>query len=310
MADPRTSRNRTGHWQERITGLFLKFAASGWISPRLFEPDLPPPELRAARRGRLTLEIVSHCWQYAQLLIYQLSSLVRYPPQQLDVIMTVYYNEEDVDTHKLLKRFAALSVNGVQWNWCAIPQSSLFRRAIGRNHTALHSTADWIWFTDCDLMFAEGCLDTLAERLQGSRDALCFPQVEHVTSLLPAEHPMLNPDIDSTLPLCPDLTAFAEYRRTRATGPLQITHGDVARACGYCNALPYYQKPASTWRKAHEDRAFRWLLQTQGTPLAVPGVYRIRHASKGRYTGHPILTWIRGGLRRLVSTWQERLASP
>ncbi|MDZ7683970.1 MAG: hypothetical protein U5O39_02005 [Gammaproteobacteria bacterium] len=40
-------------------------------------------------------------------------------------------------------------------------------------------------------------------------------------------------------------------------------------------------------------------------PLEIPGVYRIRHAAKGRYSGNALLSWLRGSLRRLVSAWQE-----
>jgi len=298
--------NRVGRkWHDQASLLFLKLAASGLVPAGWYEKNLPPLEQRAARRGHLQLEIVSHCWQYSHFLVYQLSSLARHPPQQLSVTMTVYYCPDDAGTSQLLQRFSALEVPGVRWNWQPLPKALLFRRAIGRNRAALASTADWLWFTDCDLMFREGCLDALAEALQGRRDALVFPAIERCTSLLPDDNPLLNPDLDASIPMDIDVSQFSEWKRSRATGPLQITHGDVARACGYCNALPYYQQPADAWRKAHEDRAFRWLLRSQGVPLDLPGVYRIRHASKGRYTGSPLMSRVRGGLRRLVSRIQE-----
>ena len=74
-----------------------------------------------------------------------------------------------------------------------------------------------------------------------------------------------------------DTSQFNEHKLSRATGPFQITHGDVARACGYCDVINYYQKPAAHWCKAYEDKAFRWLLGTDGTPLDIEGAYRIRH---------------------------------
>lgn len=298
--------NRVGSkWQDRATLLFLKLAASGLVPPHWFEKNLPPPGQRAARHGHLQLEIVSHCWQYPHFLVYQLSSLVRHPPQQLTVTMTVYYCPDDSGTSQLLQRFSALDVAGVQWNWQPLPKELLFRRAIGRNRAALASTADWLWFTDCDLLFQAGCLDALAAALQGRQEALVFPAVERCTSLLPDENPLLNPDLAASIPLDIDVSGFTESKRSRATGPLQITHGDVARACGYCNALAFYQRPAAAWRKSHEDRAFRWLLQSQGVPLDIPGVYRIRHASKGRYTGSRFMSRVRGGLRQLVSRIRE-----
>ncbi len=288
-------------WHTPLDGWLLRVAASGWLPGRWFRAPLPEPGERSAATGHLQLEVVSHCWQYAHFLIYQLSSLVRFPPRKATVTMTVYYSPEDSDTAALLDYFGAMDIPGIVWNWCPMPRQALFRRAIGRNQAALDTQADWIWFTDCDLMFRRGCLDALADTLQGRRDALVYPRVERVTGLLAAEDPMLNPDLDRYRLVDVDDTQFIEYPRTRATGPLQITHGDVARAVGYCDRLRYYQRPSPVWCKAYEDRAFRWLLGSQGVPLDIPGVYRIRHAAKGRYTGSDLNTRIRSGIRRRTS---------
>lgn len=288
-------------WHNPLVGRFLRLAAGGWVPARWFLPALPAPEARAAKTGPLNIEIVSHCWNYAHFLVYQLSSLVKFPPTQAQVTMTVYYCEEDTRTRALLDFFGAIEVPGVTWSWRALARPSLFRRAIGRNQAALQTPADWIWFTDCDLMFREGCIDGLEQVLQGRTDTLVYPEVERCTSLLADEDPMLKVDLQHLQVVDVDTHQFEEFRRTRATGPLQITHGDVARACGYCDSLPYYQQPSETWCKAYEDRAFRWLLRTQGTPLPIPGVYRIRHVFKGRYTGGAVNSTIRTKLRKMQS---------
>lgn len=289
-----------------LTSWSLRLAASGLLPARWFEPGLPLPAQRAQREGFLHLEVVSHCWQYAHLLAFQLSSLIRHPPRRLALTMTVYYCPEDSGTSELLAQVGKLAIAGITWNWQPLPRTLLFRRAIGRNHAALNTRADWIWFTDCDLMFRDDCLDVLAEELQGSTDTLVFPASEYCTPLLADDDPLLKKNSRHTLPLDDiDPSLFTQRQRSRATGPLQITHGDVARACGYCKALAHYQRPARQWCKAYEDRAFRWLLRTQGTPRDIPGVYRIRHASKGRYTGNPMINWCRGLLRRMVSGFQE-----
>jgi hypothetical protein len=247
------------------------------------------------------LEIVSHCWQYAHLLAYQLSSLVLYPPTRLAVTMTVFHAAEDEGTVALLRRFEARQVPKVRWNWRVLSRGELFRRGIGRNIAARQTKCDWIWFTDCDLLFHRGCLDALGDILQGRRDALVFPRQELCTGLLDPDDPMLSPDLESEKLPEIDTTRFNPIVRDRATGPLQITHGDVARACGYCEGLRVYQKPSPVWTKATEDRAFRWLLRTQGVPIDLPGVYRIRHASKGRYQGSDASNRLREGLRRRQS---------
>lgn len=292
-------------WHDPLVGGFLRLAASGLLPARWFRPPLPPESARSARTGRLQIEIVSHCWQYAHFLVYQLGSLVRYPPQNAAVTMTVYYSEEDGDTKAVLDYFGAMQVPNVNWRWRALPRQSLFRRGIGRNEAALATRADWVWFTDCDLMFRDGCLDGLVEVLQGRRDALVFPRIERVTPLLADQDPLLDPELARQRLAEVDDTRFTELPRDRATGPLQITHGDVARAVGYCSRLGYYQRPADTWCKAREDRAFRWLLGTRGTPLDIPGVYRIRHESKGRYTGSAFNSRLRSTIRRLAHRLKE-----
>lgn len=292
-------------WADSITSFYLRFAATGAIPAKWYLPSLPPVEERAATTGTLKLEIVSHCWNYAHFLTYQLSSLVSFPPTRLTVNMTVFYAEEDARTVALLEYFGAIEVPGVTWNWQKLPRQQLFRRSIGRNKAALETTADWIWFTDCDVLFRENCLDVLSDELQGRQDTLVFPRQERVTSMLASSDPML--DIDEKPRLIDiDADRFTVSERGRATGPLQIVHGDVARAVGYCEVLEYYQKPSETFCKCYEDRAFRWLLRTDGVALDVPSVYRLRHIHKGRYTGSTASNKIRSAIRRLTSWLKER----
>ena len=285
---------------------FYKFAAKGWIPAKWFESDLPMVSERQARTGRLSLEIVSHCWNYSHFLVYQLSSLVLYPPTRLDVKMTVFYAEEDQKTASLLNFFTQQGVKNITWNWRSLPKQKLFRRGIGRNLAALESDADWIWFTDCDLMFRENCLDQLSDLLQGRRDALIFPEEERTTDLLADNNPMLKAGSENQAILDIDVNRFTSRKMTRATGPLQIAHGDVCRAVGYCRGIKIYQKPSEKWTKAHEDRAFRWLLRSQGKPLPIPGVYRIRHVEKGRYTGSESGKRLRMLIRKLQSWFRDR----
>lgn len=290
---------------DRIALQCLRLAASGWVPASWFLKALPPESERKAVTGRLRLEIVSHCWGYAHMQAYQLSSLVLHPPTKADVTMTVYYSPEDRDTVALLEYFGAMEVPGVTWNWQPLDKYRLFRRAIGRDHAARNSGADWVWFTDCDVVFGAGCLDGLAAALQGRRDALVFPRVEHVSAPLEPGDPVLEAGKDAPRVLALDTAGYSPLQRGRATGPLQIAHGDVARAVGYCGQLKTYQKPVARWAKAHEDRAFRWLLRTQGVAVEVPGVYRIRHVSKGRYQQDSWTARLRTSIRRLQLRLRE-----
>ena len=289
-----------------VAGLFYRIAASGYLPARWFCKVHPDDVQRAARRGKLKLEIVSHCWRYGHFLVYQLSSLVHHQTDKLDITMSVYYAAGDESVERVLRFFKDIDVPGVTWNWVELPKEQLFRRSIGRNMAAKSTAADWVWFTDCDVIFHENCLDTLADELQGRDDVLVFPRIGLGTSLLPDDDPILvKGHADPALLEIP-LEDFVPYRgpRSKAQGPYQITHGDVARACGYCESIGHYQKPSDRWRKAYEDRAFRWLMGTQGTAIDVPGACQIRHVSKGRYKQDSA----RSRLREFVRKAEDRLS--
>ena len=282
--------------RERWLGLL----AGGPLPARLLYPAPPPREARAARTGRLSIEIVSHCWGYSRLLAYQLTSLVDHAVRAADVTVTLFHAREDAATVRLLDFFAERLPSAVAWRPRALPPPRLFRRAIGRNLAAKESTADWLWFTDCDLTFQAGCLDSLNAALQGRTDALVHPRVERKTDAYaaPGEAPGNALETPRLLRLEP--SDCVPHPVARATGPLQIVHGDVARAVGYCDAVPHYQRPVPRFAKCTEDRVFRWLLGTAGTPLDVDGVCRVQHVHKGRYGAGD------AGLRRRVRTLQDR----
>ncbi|MCK5771961.1 glycosyltransferase family 2 protein [Algiphilus sp.] len=282
--------------RDRLQGSFFRLAAGGAMPARWFSP--PPPAARAARSGVLHVEIVSHCWRYSRLLACQLRSLQQHPPRDVRVTMTVVHAREDAETVALLEATRAIAVPNVRWRWMALPPAELFRRAIGRNRAGRATAADWVWFTDCDVVFGPGCLDGLARALQGCDAVLVHPREELGTPVLDADD--LGGVHDGRALVDPVAMDCTPRRLTRATGPMQIVHGDVARARGYCADIALYQRPAAQWCKAHEDRAFRWLLGTPGLGVAVPAVYRVRHAHKGRDAGR------RSPLRAMLRRWRTR----
>lgn len=275
-----------------------RIAASGALPAHWFGP--PPPLLEPAPVAK-QLEIVSHCWGYHHLLACQLRSLAEHPPQRLQVTLTVFYAEEDAATAALLQRFACQDIANVRLRPWPLAPAQLFRRSIGRNLAARATQADWIWFTDCDVLFGAAALDTLAEAVAGQRAALVFPAIEYATPVLDAQA-LRALEAGTALPQWDPASCVHRYL-TRATGPLQITRGEVARALGYCATLGAFQQPARRWCKAHEDRAFRWQLRTAGEALDIPQVFRVRHADKGRDAGRRRIG--RTQLRRLRTRWQD-----
>jgi len=284
--------------RDKLEEWLIRLAMAGPVPARWFQQPADPSAL-AARSGMLSIEIVSHCWQYAHLLGYQLSSLVKHPPTRARVRMTVFHSPDDTQTVAMLGFFGAISLPGVEWSWQALPRGELFRRAIGRNRVARGTTADWVWYTDCDIVFHRDCLDTLAGELQDRRDPLVYPKQERVTAMLAETDPLLMAQRDRPRVVDIDPAQFRLMDNPpKAKGAYQIVHGDAARQCGYCEAIPLFQRPAPRWAKTHEDSAFRWLLGFDGVGLDLPGVYRIRHLRKGRYGDGKAAALVRGNIRR------------
>ena len=273
----------------------------GRILPQsLFRDKIPAEVDRKAVKGKFDLEIVSHCWGYANMLTYQLSSFVNYPPTKLNLTVTVFYAEEDIKTKATLDFFSQKIIPNITWNFYSLSKGKLFRRGIGRNMAAQSTKADWIWFTDCDIIFHKNCLDSLADSLQVENGLLFFPKEEKITEMLKDNDPLLSKDAQ---PQIIDIKTehFSLYERNKsrdkARGPFQIVHGDVARAIGYCKKLSIFQTESRRWRKTYEDAAFRWLLGTDGKPKQIDGVFHIHHVTKGRYAKNSSLSTIRSKIR-------------
>lgn len=267
--------------KNKLNDTFYRVASSKLFHTFLLPKEFEPPK-SFENHSPLRLEIVSHCWKYAHLLSYQLSSLVLCPPKHLSVTMTVYHCNEDRKTEETLNHFGDQVVNNVRWNFRECPKEQLFRRAIGRNEAALKTNADWIWFTDCDQVFGEGCLDSLADILPDHRGHLLFPRQVSCTELLESNHEMLSVNRESIETVEIDPTHFVPKDHDRAIGALQILRGDAARSIGYCNSIKHFQTPAKRWKKTYEDRTFRRLVGSQGDPIDLPHLYRIEHVAKGR----------------------------
>ncbi len=284
----------SNQFYNRIVGTVLPLS---WFTP------IAPDETKLAiAKAPVKLQVVSHCWNYAHLSLFQLSSIVNYPPEDCELTYTLFHAEEDTGMRELIKQFDRIDVPNVTWDWQVLPKAELFRRAIGRNKAALSSTADWIWFADCDLIFHKGCLDSVAAAVKDKQVRMIFPDHEGVTDLLPPDHAMLNqtPEEHGTIDVDPTLFQFNKI--SKAKGAFQIVHGDVARAVGYCQTINLYQTPSERWRKTYEDTVFRRLIDSEGEAVNIENLFRIRHAEKGRYAKDSRLSLFRKKLRKATDS--------
>ncbi|MCJ8296683.1 MAG: glycosyltransferase family 2 protein [Colwellia sp.] len=294
----KTTKTYAPRWYNTYAIHLFRLVITRILPVSWFRAALPALKDRTAVDGFFKLEIVSHCWGYSNMLTYQLSSFVNYPPTKCALTVTVFYAKEDSKSQAVLDFFSKKTIENVTWNFQELSKGKLFRRGIGRNMVALATKADWLWFTDCDIIFHENCLDSLAEQLQGKQESLYYPQQERTTEMLAQDDPMLRQDSE---PQLVDINSdgFSLHSRDKAKGAFQIVHGDVARAIGYCEKLFMFQTEDDRWRKTYEDTAFKWLISSEGIPLDIDGVFQIRHVQKGRYTKDSNISRVRSKIRRL-----------
>ena len=285
-------------WYNTYAIHFFRLILTRIMPVSWFRSSLPKMSERKAVDGFFKLEIVSHCWGYSNMLTYQLSSFVNYPPTKCALTVTVFYAKEDTKSQAVIDFFSQKKVDNITWNFQALSKGKLFRRGIGRNMAARTTEADWLWFTDCDIIFHENCLDSLAEQLQGKQGSLYYPQQERTTEMLAQDDPMLRQDSEPQL-VDIESEGFSLHSRDKAKGAFQIVHGDVARAIGYCEKLKMFQTEDDRWRKTYEDTAFKWLISSEGIALDIDGVFQIRHVQKGRYAKDSSVSKVRSKIRRL-----------
>jgi len=228
------------------------------------------------------LEIVSHCWHYAPQLTYQLGSLAIFPPQGCEVTMTVWHSTEDRATLAVLDYFRRLEVPHVTWSFRQLPKERLFRRAIGRNLSALQTKADWIWFADVDMCFRENCLAQVTDATRNAAESLVFPRTIQISASHEEGDSAL--DLVANNPCVQDIdpAGFIPHHYPRAIGGVQIVRGEIARRLGYCRDSEKHQRPLARWQRTYDDVVFRRSLMTNGVGIELPGVYRIRHHKHGR----------------------------
>ncbi len=231
----------------------------------------------------MRVELVTHCYHYPRLLRYHLSSLVMWPPEGVELTVTICFTLDDSATADVLESFARRVAPGVRWNWLPLSPREVCRRSIGRNRAALATTADWVWFCDVDYWFGAECWPALA-LLPPPRKPLIYPRhvwMHKCRSL--GDACIAATDSDSGL-IVAERADFTPIRMRRAIGGLQITRGERCRQRGYLRDSRHWQTPPerAVFQKCREDLSFRRECGTSGQGVDLPGVYRIRHSRKGR----------------------------
>lgn len=251
-----------------------------------------------------TIEVVAHCWavdlaDYAHLLYLQGLSLVRQAElsEGLTVRWTVCCNEEDSLTTQAIERVRRFDEEKhLRIKVMPLDKNSLFKRSVGRNLAALASTADVVWFTDCDYVFFHGSLEEAHRQCMGNpHGPMVYPSEIQATPKDVGAHVIKRAAWAQGGWALQDVLRQSEpMLYSRAIGGVQIVLGGFCRRYGYLNNHPKNKplrgKPAG-FKRCRCDVTFRRQGKAgervgTGTGVQIDGVYRIRHPLRG-HNGTP-----------------------
>lgn len=255
---------------------------------------MPPSESRPASLAPpFRLELVSHVWRYSRLFLRQASALILHPPPLafaigrppiVELTYTVFFcPTEDAATAAAVAWLADQSwPRGLRFNPWPLSRGELCRRAIGRNLACKATAADWLWLADVDYLPGPGSLAAMAAALPKIPGPLgYFRHVNVSRDHAAGDRAIAEVDGLRVYPL-PPAEDFESTRNRRAVGGFQLYRGETARERGYLPGHRKWQKPEPEWRRTFEDRVFRGWLGTNGVPIDVGGIFRIRHSKRGR----------------------------
>lgn len=238
-----------------------------------------------------SIEIVSHCWAgqleiYAHLLRLQLSSLLGRSQHQCSVTMTVIYNPNDTETVRVVE-WARRVMELKEINFNPIPTSKkcLFQRSIGRNFAALATTADVVWFADCDYLFEGECLDVAISQALQYPKTIIYPSTVIANISHAHGDALINKSASRSSPLVDfDAADFQPTSYGKAIGGIQIITGDWCRSLGYLKDTKWTKAMKDTSRGFSDTRCDVRFRKTVGVTkeVEIPGVYRVRHSRCGR----------------------------
>ena len=234
------------------------------------------------------LEIVTHCFCYPKLLCFQLSSLVRRDDDKVGV--AVVSAEDDYAVRSVMNFFKPILKCPVRD--IVMTRGEVCNRAIGRNHCAKTTSANWCWFADCDYCIGEGAGMELGVTLSSLAPEvlLAFPgQVMGSRT---------NADGDAEISRCSppqivhvDKPLYVPHGIKMAIGGVQFVRGSFLRENGYLASWKRLQKPIADgkWpkRRTIEDHHFRNQFQPHQRVKLPPvlSLYRIRHGVHGGLDG-------------------------
>ncbi len=243
------------------------------------------------------LDIVTHCWSgqdvsiYHLLLKMQIRSLISASRKlKFAVRLSVVFTYNDEKTTNIIEEISSARLPFFEIVKFPLPEENLFRRAIGRNLVARSTPADIVWFTDCDHLFTERCLNDTMYHFDYIKDEVDMVWPTHIkisTSHKNGDELIRLEEDCGWTPLSINEKNFHVRKERKAIGGLQIVMGDYCRTHGYLNNTRWVKPVTSDhFLSCKCDVPFRRNIDPdRKIPVLINDLYRVRHSRTGRDKG-------------------------
>jgi len=171
-----------------------------------------------------------------------------------------------------------------------LEKKNLFQRSVGRNQVALGTSADVVWFTDCDYYFGGDALAAACRACRKQLGTCVYPSCVYTHFKHEMGDVLLRKLNKVDMPVW-EIRAFRQegefVRRPmrKAIGGIQIIDGDYCREFGYLNGTKWVDSVAADhFLRCRSDAPFRRSVGSTKR-VDIPDVFRIRHSRCGRDQG-------------------------
>ena len=212
-------------------------------------------------KEELTLEIMIHCYHYEKRLCWMLSSLVQQIGDAPNMIVNISHapNTGNPTTEEVINFFRE---KGLDIKETLVTQEQVSNRAIARNKQSTETNADWVLFSDSDMVFDPMFFDDLQKQLKTNLkntqlvmgadrhsldDKFCIQYFEQDNTTYPTE-------IKDVSKIVSQWKIKWVHGAGTVAGNFQLISGKVLKE--KCGGL-VTGRPRDHWRRTRGDRALR-----------------------------------------------------
>lgn len=230
------------------------------------------------------LEISIHTYNYQRRLCWMLSSILQQTGNTPDIVVSISYtpNNGNPTTESVISFFREKGLNIID---VILKKEEVSNRAIARNIRTKETTADWILFADCDMVYDRLFFDHLKKEVEKDK-------YKNETKVIGADRYSLddnfcikffeedNREYPCVIDNVSDITKLWPIKWIRggdvAPGYFQLAKMSNIRN----NGIVYSGKNRDVWRSTKSDREFRLRMGGRVKINTLPQ-YHLNHDRQG-----------------------------